>query len=401
MIDETPETPALPHGAVTVFAILCGVMVANIYLSQPLLAQIGQSLGVPPEKASLISVASQIGYALGILFVVPLADSANPIKLIRWLMLLTIAGLIGMTAAPGLSVMIAASGSIAVTCVVAQVLIPLATTYVDTDKRGQVVSKLTGGLILGILLSRTLSGISAEYLGSWRAPFAIEAVLVAGLMLMLPRFLPHREKANSIGYAKLLRSLPSLLKFPELRLSMTLSFCTFAGFSAIWATLAFHLASPTFALGSAAAGLFGLWGAPGALLAPYAGRLVDRWGSAKLNMLSLAALMASVIMSLTGGSSSLIALIIAVNLLDFGQQTGQVANQARIFGLEPGIRARLNTVYMSVTFAGGAVGAMAGGKLWSILGWSGVCYFVCLAVLLAMTALLISSISAKARAAST
>lgn len=394
------ETPALPRGAETVFAILCGVMVANIYLSQPLLAQIGHSLGVAPDKASLISVASQIGYALGILFVVPLADSANPVKLIRWLMLLTIVGLIGMTAAPGLWVVIAASGSIAVTCVVAQVLIPLATTFVATDKRGQVVSKLTGGLILGILLSRTLSGISAEFLGSWRAPFAIEAVIVAGLMLVLPRFLPVRNEAGGLGYMRLLRSLPVLLRFPELQLSMALSFCTFAGFSALWATLAFHLASPAFGLGSAAAGLFGLWGAPGALLAPYAGRLVDQWGSRKLNLLSLTALIASVIVAFTAGSTSLIALIVAVNLLDFGQQTGQVANQARIFGLAPGIRARLNTLYMSVTFAGGAAGAMAGGELWSAWGWSGVCAFVALVVLLALGILLRSSISHRTRTAS-
>ncbi|GJB79500.1 hypothetical protein [Pseudomonas sp. KCJK8521] len=123
---------------------------------------------------------------------------------------------------------------------------------------------------------------------------------------------------------------------------MALSFCTFAGFSAIWATLAFHLASPAFGLGTAAAGLFGLWGgAPGALLAPFAGRLADRWGSGWVNLISLGSLMLCAVTVLVAGDASLVALVVAINLLDFGQQSGQVANQARIFGLEPSIRARL------------------------------------------------------------
>lgn len=364
------------RGTLTLLAIACGVMVATIYLCQPLLAEIARSLGVSPQQAALVAVLTQVGYTLGILFVVPLADSSDPVKLIRWMMSLTIVGLLCAACSPTLGVLLGASLCIAATCVVAQVLIPLATTLAGPEYRGRIISRLSTGLILGILLSRTFSGISAQYLGSWRAPFVLEAVLVAVLLVVLPAYLPKRAAPHGMGYLALLKSLPALLRHRELQLSMMLSFCTFAGFSALWASLAFHLASSAFNLGPAAAGLFGLWGAPGALLAPYAGRLVDRWGPNRVNLLSLCALAVCFVLALTWGATSMIALVLAINLLDFGQQSGQVANQARIFGLDPQIRGRLNTLYMVVTFAGGAAGAFIGGHIWTLAGWPGICWFV-------------------------
>lgn len=364
------------RGTLTLLAIACGVMVATIYLCQPLLAEIARSLGVSPQQAALVAVLTQVGYTLGILFVVPLADSSDPVKLIRWMMSLTIVGLLCAACSPTLGVLLGASLCIAATCVVAQVLIPLATTLAGPEYRGRIISRLSTGLILGILLSRTFSGISAQYLGSWRAPFVLEAMLVAVLLVVLPAYLPKRAAPHGMGYLALLKSLPALLRHRELQLSMMLSFCTFAGFSALWASLAFHLASSAFNLGPAAAGLFGLWGAPGALLAPYAGRLVDRWGPNRVNLLSLCALAVCFVLALTWGATSMIALVLAINLLDFGQQSGQVANQARIFGLDPQIRGRLNTLYMVVTFAGGAAGAFIGGHIWALAGWPGICWFV-------------------------
>lgn len=376
------------RGTLTVLAIACGVMVATIYLCQPLLADIARSLGVSPAQAALVAVVTQIGYTFGILFVVPLADNSDPVKLIRWMLSLTILGLSGAAFAPTLGVLLAASLCIAATCVVAQVLIPLATKLAGSEYRGRIVSRLSTGLILGILLSRTFSGISAQYLGSWRAPFLLEAVLVALLLLILPAYLPRRGTPHGMGYLALLKSLPALLRHRELQISMLLSFCTFAAFSAIWASLAFHLASPAFKLGPAAAGLFGLWGAPGALLAPYAGRLVDRWGANRVNLLSLCALGLCFVLALSFGATSLIALVLVVNLLDFGQQSGQVANQARIFGLDPQIRGRLNTLYMVVTFAGGAAGAFVSGQIWAMASWTGICWFVGALVLTAVLVLL-------------
>lgn len=376
-------------GTLAMLAFACGVMVANIYLCQPLLAEMARSFGVTADKAALVAVATQVGYTLGILFVVPLADGSDPVKLIRRMMLLTIVGLIAAALAPELSVLLVASVSIAATCVVAQIMIPLATTLAPPAFRGRIVSKLSTGLILGILLSRTFSGLAAEYLGSWRAPFLLEALLVAVLFFVLPRFLPTRNAAVGVGvgvgYWNLIKSLPPLLRHRELQLSMALSLCCFAGFSALWATLAFHLSSPTFGLGPAAAGLFGLWGAPGALLAPVAGRLADRWGPGKVNACALMSMGACFLLAATFGQSSIAALVVAINLLDFGMQSGQVANQARIFGLSPEIRARLNTLYMGVTFGGGALGALVGGWVWSMAGWVGICWLGgCLVVMAAL-----------------
>lgn len=379
--------PEMRRGALPLFALTCGVMVANIYLSQPLLADISQSLGIGIDKAALVSAAGQVGYALGILFIVPLADNANPAKLVRALMLLTLIGLLGVVFSSGLAALLVAISSIALTCVVAQILIPLSTTLVGIEQKGRVVSKLTGGLILGILLSRVVSGASAEYFETWRAPFLIEAGLVFILLLVVPGFLPTRTAKDRTAYLDLLKSMPTLFRHRELRLSMALSFCTFAGFSAVWASLAIHLASPAFGLGAAAAGLFGLWGAPGALLAPYAGRMVDRLGSDRVNQISILALILSSIIGWSLGSSSLMGLALAINLLDFGQQSGQVANQARIFGLDPAIRARLNTLYMTITFSGGAVGAVVSGKIWPVAAWEGVCSFVAAMTLLALAIL--------------
>lgn len=363
------------RGTLGVMALACGVMVANIYLCQPLLAAIASSLGVSASRAALVSVFAQVGYAIGILFVVPLADVAETKTLVRRLMLLATCGLVAAAFAPSVGFLLAASLLVAATSIVAQVLIPIATTLSAPEYRGRIVSVLSTGLILGILLSRTVAGTVAQLAGTWRASYLFQAAGVVAMSFGVIAFLPSRpDKAPpKLGYGALLRSLPGLLRHAPLRLSMALSFCVFAAFSAIWATLAFHLAGPAFQLGPAGAGFFGLWGAPGALLAPVAGRLSDRVGSAWVNVGSLVAVSASLLVAVTWGSSSIAGLVVMVNLLDFGMQSGQVANQTRIFGLGDQIRGRLNTLYMVTTFAGGAAGACAGGLVWSLAGWTGVC----------------------------
>jgi predicted MFS family arabinose efflux permease len=239
-----------------------------------------------------------------------------------------------------------------------------------------VIGTLQTGLILGILLSRTVSGGVAQMSGTWRMSYVVAALLTGCLALLLPRMIPQRPVAVArIGYGALLRSLIPLLSLRPVLLSVGLSFCIFGAFAAFWATLAFHLASPAFGLGPAIAGLFGLFGLPGALVAPFAGRLSDRYGALKVNAAAIVAVAVAFGTAGTLGAVSLIALVIAVNLLDFGLQSGQVANQTRIFALGDDIRARLNTIYMVATFGGGAVGAFAGAYAWSLAGWKGVSGF--------------------------
>ena len=362
------------RGTVPMMAVACGVMVANIYLCQPLLAEMTRSFGVSARAAGLVAVAAQIGYTLGILFLVPLADVADPRRLVRVLMAITTLGLLGAAVAPSLPALIFASAVIAAATVVPQVLIPFATTLVSPERRGRAIGSLQTGLILGILLSRTVSGMVTQFAGSWRASYLLAAILSGGLLLILPAFMPPRAfQQKQLSYVRLLSSLPALLAHGPLRTSIGLGFCLFGAFSAIWATMAFHLASQPFGLGPAAIGLFGLWGAPGAILSPLAGRWSDRIGPSRINLFAILFCAAAFAVAGILGGVSLIAMVVAVNLMDFGMQSSQVANQARIFALGTAIRGRLNTVYMVGAFAGGACGSLAGTVAWSFAGWTGVC----------------------------
>jgi predicted MFS family arabinose efflux permease len=270
--------PGVRAGSIPVLAIACGVMVGNIYLCQPLLAQMAQQFGIAEKSASLVAVATQVGYALGLLLIVPLADMARPVLLVRSLMTITAIGLSAAALSPNIPILLVASICFATVTVIPQILMPLAPTLVAPENRGRSLGALSTGLVLGILLSRTVSGAVAGFSGTWRTPFALAAVLTTILLFVVPRFLPEAPYGKTpTRYRDLLASLPSLLRHRSLLLSMGMNFCVFAGFSAFWATLAFQLETPAFALGPAAVGLFGLWGTPGAPTAPIAGRLSDRW----------------------------------------------------------------------------------------------------------------------------
>jgi len=368
--------PVLRRGTIPVMVVACGVMVGNIYFCQPLLDQIAVSFGVPEHISSLVAVATQVGYALGILLLVPLADIAEPRKLLRWLMVLTAIGLVGASLAPNIWILIGASVCFAFLTVVPHILIPISASLVPPERRGQVVGTMVTGVVLGILLSRAVSGLVAGYSGSWRAPYALAAVLALVLLLFVPRVMPDRsETMQKMSYGKLLASLPPLLKHRPLLLSMAMNFLMFGAFFALWSTLAYHVAGPAFGLGPAATGLLGLWGAPGALLAPVFGRLSDRWGPSWVNAFAFCAGLASFVLLGTLGNTSLVAIVVAVNVLDFGMQAGQIANQTRIFAIGPEIRGRLNTIYMVSSFTGAALGAFVGGLAWTFAGWTGVCVF--------------------------
>ncbi|KKB61038.1 MFS transporter [Robbsia andropogonis] len=361
-------------GSIPMMAVACGVMVANVYLCQPILSAIALSFHESAAKAGWIATSAQIGYALGILFVVPLADRTNPRVLIRILLSLTAIALIAAAASPSIQLLAALMLIVTMTTVVPQVLIPVAVSLAEPGKSGRVVGAMQTGLILGILLSRTVSGAVAQLSGTWRASYLVAAALTLLLLLALPRFIPERRAVAKSSYLSLLTSLPKLFfRWRELRFSAFLGASMFGAFSAFWATLAFHIANAPFHYGSAQAGLFGLWGAAGALIAPFSGRLSDRFGPTWVNVMSVTSAAAAFALFLFYGDMSVFAIVIGVNLLDFANQSGQIANQARIFKLDPEARARLNTVYMVFTFGGGAIGSAIGAWAWSESEWQGVC----------------------------
>ncbi|WP_369790415.1 MFS transporter [Rouxiella sp. WC2420] len=391
----------ISKGLLILIAIACGITVANVYLSQPILNEIAQSFHASPETASLVTTMAQVGYAIGIMFLVPCADSLSGRKLSTILLICTTIALIACALAPSLQWLVAASLLLTMFTVIPQVLIPLAVSLAQEGKTGVVIGTVQTGLIMGILLSRTLSGFLADLAHTWRASYIFAAILNALLLIILTRMLPEVENKGLTWkrYVGLISSMPGMLvKFPALVLSALLGFLVFGAFSAFWATLAYYLSSDKFHMGLAAIGLFGLWGAPGALLAPRMGKLSDRYGVKKINIISIFAVFAAFLLFALPHAYVIAALVVGVNLLDFGLQSGQISNQARIFKLPAEYRARLNTVYMVFTFFGGAIGAAIGSYIWANHGWTAVCIFSGVLLAFALIILLAMSPAEKKRA---
>ncbi|PWI20907.1 MFS transporter [Streptomyces sp. Act143] len=367
--------PGVRRGTIPVLATATAITVSNIYFTQPLLDEIARSFRISPSAAGLVATTGQIGYALGILAIVPLADGARLRRLSVLLLGVTSAALLTGAFAPSLTLLSMVTLVMSATTVLPQVIMPTVAAMATPGHAGRVLGAVGTGLTLGALLSRTAAGLIAEVTGTWRAGFAVAAVATGALLLVLPRYMPADRPARDgapESYPRLLASLPRLIpEHAPLRLSAALGGAVFAAFSAFWSSLAFHLAAAPIALGPAVIGLFGLFSVPGALAARYSGRLADRWGTTRVNALSLiSVLLAFALFGLA--EQSLIALAVGCNLLGYGTTSGQIANQARIFAARPAIRARLNTVYMFTVFAGGATGAGVGGVLFSAFGWTGV-----------------------------
>lgn len=357
-------------------ALTCALVVANIYYNQPLLAAIGGTFHLTPSTASLLATATQVGYTLGMLFVVPLGDMLER-KQLMLLLLLGATGCLALAAsAPNFAVLAGASVLLGITSAVPQLLVPMAAHLAPPADRGQIVGRIMSGLLLGILLSRTVSGYVGKHLG-WQAMFGIGAGLMLALTALLAWRLPTDRPHFAGSYGALMRSLGTLVREqPALRRSALVGGLLFGSFSVFWTTLAFFLASPAHndghGYGSDVAGFFGLIGAVGALAASWAGKTADRKGpDYTIRLGSGLALLSFAVMGLTG--SYLFGLVAGVILLDVGVQGAHISNQTAIFALVPEARSRLNTVYMTVYFAGGSLGSVLGGLAWMHGGWWGVC----------------------------
>jgi predicted MFS family arabinose efflux permease len=358
--------PPIERKLVWVMAIACGVAVANNYYNQPLLADMGRTFGASARQMGFVVTLGQIGYAAGMLLFVPLGDLLERRRLIVMLMLIVAGALAAVALAPAYTWLAAASLLVGLTTVAAQVLIPLAAYLAAPGTRGKVVGSLYSGLLLGILLARTLSGSVGAHLG-WRAMYWIAAVMAVSTALALAVLLPPAPipTGSPLSYKRLLASLWSLFRTqPELREAAVVGGALFGAFSVFWTTLAFFLSTPPYHYGSQAAGLFGLVGAAGALAAPAAGRLADHRGPRfVVGLAAITTLLSWVVFGLTG--RHVWGLVAGVILLDLGVQAAQVSNQTRIFGLAPHAQGRLNTVYMIGYFCGGSLGSLIGAACWN------------------------------------
>lgn len=380
-------TPArqLDAALVWLMALTCGLVVANIYYNQPLLAAIGRTFHVTDSHASLIATATQVGYTLGMLLVVPLGDKLERKRLMLW-MLFGAAGCLGAAAlAPTFGLLAAASVLIGICSAVPQLLLPMAAHLAPEADRGRIVGRIMSGLLIGILLSRTVSGYVGAHLG-WRVVFAGAAGLMLALAALLAWRLPRDRPTFQGTYASLMRSLLTLTReLPALRRSALVGAGIFAAFSVFWTTLAFYLESPAYHYGSDVAGFFGLVGAVGALAAPLAGQAADTRGPRFAITVGIGLALVSYLVLGVGGGH-LAGLVLGVILLDVGVQSAHISNQTLVFSLRPEARSRLNTVYMTGYFTGGSIGSVVGGLAWMHYGWPGVCVvgsaFVALALAL-------------------
>jgi predicted MFS family arabinose efflux permease len=364
-------TPA-PAWLVALLAVAAGTTVADLYYNQPLLPVMAASFGVGERAVGAIPVLTQLGYGLGMVLLVPLGDRYERRRVIVGMTSLAAGSLLAAAAAPSLVWLSAASLLVGLTSMVPQAIVPYAASAAAPTERGRVVGTVMSGLLVGVLLSRTVAGLLGARFG-WRGVYVLAAALLVVLALALRALLPPQAPERRLGWGELYRSILHLVRHePALRQHSVLGAVSFACFSVFWSTLAFHLQALPEHYGSGVAGAFGLVGVAGALAAPLVGRFADRRDPRVLNGAALALVAASFAV-LGLAARSLIGLAAGVILLDLGAQANHISNQARIFGLDPAARSRLNTVYMSSYFAGGAFGSWLGTTAYARLGWAGVC----------------------------
>jgi predicted MFS family arabinose efflux permease len=365
--------PAGLNVIILVMAVACGLTVANLYYAQPLLALIASSFRISQGKAATVVTLTQLGYAAGLAFLVPLGDVLENRKLACRTLVITAVALGVAALSPDFTLFLIVSVGIGVTSVVVQILVPFAAQLAPPDQRGKYVGRVMSGLLLGILLARSLASVTAAAWG-WRSIYLISAVAMIALSAVLWRVLPRRAPVATARYGRLLRSALQLIAAePVLRRRAACQALMFGAFSAFWTSISYELIDAHH-LSQLHIAVFALVGAAGAAAALVAGKLGDRGLGRPARGVAMA--VGAGAMVLAGlGSRSVILLAVAAVLLDLGIQGNQVLSQRDIYALREDARARLNTVYMTVSFIGGSVGSAVSGWLYQSHGWMAVSIF--------------------------
>jgi len=369
----SPEAaPQLTNRLVVVMAIATGAIVANLYYAQPLLHEVATTFHVGSAAAALVITCTQVGYAAGLVLVVPLGDLYARRVLVVVVFCLAGLSLVVCAIAPSLWLFEVASVAAGCASVAGQIMVPFAADMADPARRGRVVARIMTGLLVGILLARTVSGVVAQLAG-WRAIYWVSAVLMVAFAGLLAKILPGEPRRPHVAYRRLVgSSLQLLVTMPMLRRRAWHGATVFAAFSVLWTTLAFLLAGPPYHYSNAVIGLFGLAGVAGVAAANLAGRLADTEHTTFTTLVA-GVLTAGSFALLAGGKTSLALLLAGVVVLDLGTQSMQITNQAIIYTLLPEARSRINSAYMFCYFVGGAIGSVTAGAVLASAGWDGVC----------------------------
>lgn len=352
-----------------VMSAVAGINVANIYYNQPILNTIAHDLNVSALVVGNLPTFSQIGYGLGLFFISPLGDKIDRKKLLLFSHFLLGLALVGLSFVENIYALYLLSLLVGLFAVSAQIVIPMAASMSGKEK-GRVVGTIFSGLLTGILLARTLSGYITDWFGNWHSVFAFSAILVFGCMVMISKNLPSIVPNFSKSYASLLySSIDQLKRFALLRSNALLITILFGVFCSFWTTLTFKLSLAPFYFESDVIGLFGVLAVAGALFAPYIGKIADKVNPTFTKILSIGMIIISILLMKWFGES-LLAFILATLLLDIGFQAVQINNLAQIYTLDESAHSRINTIYMSSMFIGGALGTFTGVYCWEHGGWA-------------------------------
>lgn len=370
------KTSAVPMPLVLLLSLAAGLAVASLYYTQPMLGVLAEDLHASNRAVGLLPTLTQLGYALGILLLSPLGDRLDRRRVIVAKALVLAVALLLAGAAPSLHVLLLASLAIGLSATLAQDIVPAAATLAPEAHRGRVVGTVMTGLLLGILLSRVVSGFTAEHLG-WRTTFLLAAAGVAAIAAAAWKVLPSFKPTSHLSYAALLRSVGHLWKsHREVRRAAMAQGLLSVGFSAFWSTLAVLLHAEPFHLGSTAAGAFGLAGAAGAFAAPLAGGLADRHGARVVTRVGVVLVLVSFALLglwpwLVPGARLALLGLTALGF-DLGYQVTLIAHQSIVYSVDPAARSRLNAILIVGMFIGMAAGAALGGLLLAQWGWLAV-----------------------------
>jgi len=363
----------VPRITALIFAVAAGLSVANIYYAQPLLDAMARDFGISPAAIGLVVTLTQVGYGLGLIFLVPLGDLVDRRRLILGQGILSVVALVAVATASTEAILFASLAAMGLFAVVVQVLVALAATLATPAERGKAVGMVTSGIVIGILAARFVAGLLADF-GGWRTVYLTSAILTAAMIGLLMRVLPRQLPPGSTdSYTATLRSIPVLFLHDRVLLVRgLLALLIFATFSTFWTALVLPLSTPPFSYSHTQIGLFGLVGMAGAIAATGAGRLADRGLGQWTTGVSLTLLLMS--WGLIALLPSSIPLLLAgVVLLDLAVQAVHVTNQSLLFARHPEARSRLVGGYMVFYSIGSAIGAIAATMAYADAGWPGVC----------------------------
>jgi predicted MFS family arabinose efflux permease len=373
---DAPASHPLTLPLVGLLAAGAGLSVAALYYSQPMLGELQADIGASERQIGLVPTLTQLGYAAGIFFLAPLGDRFDRRRIILVKAAALVVALLAAGASSAIGLLLLASLAVGLAATMAQDIVPAAATLAPEAQRGKIVGTVMTGLLMGILLSRVVSGFVASHFG-WRSMFVAAAVSIAGFAAVASRALPRFRPTTRLHYVALLASSAQLWRrHGALRRAALAQGLLAVGFSAFWSTLAVMLHSSTWHLGSAAAGAFGLAGAAGALAAPIAGRLADTRGPELVTRLGTSLAAVSFLAMAAGGWLPQQAQLWVIGLgavgFDLGAQATLISHQTIVYGIEPAARSRLNALLFTGMFIGMSSGAALGSLALAQWGWTGV-----------------------------